>query len=172
MCHITGLNRSDWNDTMLSDDFHYTINTSKKSLFSEQKKIRQKKRADFHINMQWFLYKISRDALVKGTDLFKKANSDAALGSSCSANAHFSKQKNPRLFHSYLIHIFYSYPAPRKTRWLKHWQILAPEMIIKYSVITGNTWVKWRAQERKRRYLLISSLARQLFLYYSSNKTW
>lgn len=59
MCHITGLNISDWNDTVLSDDFYYTVNTRKKSLFSEEKKIRQK-RADFCMNMQRFLYKISR----------------------------------------------------------------------------------------------------------------
>lgn len=59
MCHITGLNISEWNDTMLSDDFYYTVNTSKKSLFSEKKKS-DKKRADFCINMQRFLYKISR----------------------------------------------------------------------------------------------------------------
>jgi len=43
------------------------------------------------MSMQWILYKISRDVLVKGTDLFKKTNSSAAAGSSCSANAHFSK---------------------------------------------------------------------------------
>lgn len=41
--------------------------------------------------MQWFLYKISRDVLVKGTDLFKKANSYTAIGRGSTANAHFSK---------------------------------------------------------------------------------
>lgn len=41
--------------------------------------------------MQWFLYKISRDVLVKGTDLFKMANSYTAVGRSSSANAHFNK---------------------------------------------------------------------------------
>lgn len=43
MCHITGLNISDWNDTVLSDDFYYTVNTRKKSLFSEEKKNQTKK---------------------------------------------------------------------------------------------------------------------------------
>lgn len=47
MCHITGLNISDWNDTVLSDDFYYTVNTRKKSLFSEEKKKSDKKEQIF-----------------------------------------------------------------------------------------------------------------------------
>lgn len=112
MYHVTTLNISYWNDTMLSDDYYYTVTNSKKSLFSEQK-IQIKKGQIFIWKCKDFYTKFL-GMYSKGTNVFKKANSYTAVGRSSSANAHFSKLKNPLLhvFHSHIL--FLSCPKEDK----------------------------------------------------------